>query len=99
MNEIIRHVEDWRPEVQEVLQSKVDELKLLQYDGVTHEELWECLLQKVWKKEKQLRLHQVIQDILHLSGNTYMSYLTVQAQQESDLFTQIEALQSNEKLD
>ena len=96
MDHYTRHVDEWRNETYEVLQSKVDELKLLGYDGVNAEEIWTCLLAKVWKKEKRLRLHQVIQDILHLSGSTYMSYLTVEAQKQAnndDLFQQIGALE------
>jgi len=92
-----KHVDSWRSTVDEVLKSKVDELKVLGYKGANEEEVWMCHYTTVWKKDKVLRLHQVIQDIFHLSGSTYMNYLTVHAHEESDLFAQIKALQSQEE--
>ncbi|WP_124220349.1 post-transcriptional regulator [Aquisalibacillus elongatus] len=94
---MVQHVDVWRPYIKDVIESKVNELELLGYDGVNQMEVWDCLKQKVWKKNKELPLYQVIQDILHLSDNVYMSYLTVQSQQHSDLMAQIEALNKAEK--
>ncbi|GEL77480.1 histidine kinase [Tenuibacillus multivorans] len=97
MDPMVQHVDVWRPYIKDVLQSKVSELKLLGYDAANETEVWECLKKKVWKKEQEKPLFQVVQDILHLSGNIYMSYLTVQSQQHTDLMAQIEALTSSEK--
>lgn len=93
---MVQHVDVWKPYIKEVLESKVSELKLLGYSGVNDFEVWECLKKKVWKKEQTLPLFQVVQDILHLSGSVYMSYLTVESQQATDLMAQIKALNSTE---
>ncbi|MDQ0158732.1 post-transcriptional regulator [Alkalibacillus salilacus] len=97
MEPIKKHVETWRPELDHVIQSKVEELTLLGYDEVTHEDVWFCLNQKVWRKNKELTLHEVVQDILHMSDQLFMSYLTVQAQQDTgNLMEHIEALTNGE---
>lgn len=88
----IKNVSEWRPFVTPILESKVEELHLLGYDKATVEDVWECLLNKVWKKNKEKKLHQIVQDILHLSAGTYMSYLTLEIYQTDDLMAQIEAL-------
>lgn len=94
----IRNVNDWRSVIQHVLDSKVEELRLLGYEKANSEEVWQCLLQKVWRKNNEKRLHEVVQDILHLSGNQYMSFLTVEMhQQNEDLMAQIEALKQWEE--
>lgn len=89
---MVQHVDVWKPYIKDVLESKVSELELLGYSGVNEYEVWECLKKKVWKKERTLPLFQVVQDILHLSGSMYMSYLTVESQQANDLMAQIDAL-------
>ncbi len=87
------HVEEWRPYLYDVIQSKVDELRLLGYDYVTQDEVWNCLLKKVWRKSNEKTLHQVVQDVLHMSDRLFMSFLTVQVQQQDEeLSQQIEAL-------
>ncbi|WP_188206262.1 post-transcriptional regulator [Alkalibacillus aidingensis] len=93
MEPVKKHVNEWKPYINEVIQSKVEELVMLGYDGASQAEVWECLNQKVWRKNKDKQLHEVVQDILHMSGSVYMSFLTVQAQQQDDqLLEQIEAL-------
>lgn len=91
---VIKHVDDWKPYIKDIIQSKVEELQLLGYEGANEKEVWECLMQKVWKKNKEKPLFQVVQDIFHLSGSQYMSYLTVQMQSQDDLMAQIEALKN-----
>ncbi|WP_238378751.1 post-transcriptional regulator [Halalkalibacillus sediminis] len=104
MEPIVKHVDRWRPYIKDVLQSKVDELQLLGYDGANEREVWDCLMQKVWRKKQEKQLHEVIQDVLHLKDGTYMNYLSIQAQaqgmESNDLAQQIEALnewESNNK--
>ena len=43
--------------------------------------LWSCLEEKVWKGNPKKRLHEVIQDIFHLSPHTYMNFMTIEALQ------------------
>ncbi|TFB25127.1 hypothetical protein E3U55_00520 [Filobacillus milosensis] len=94
---MVQHVDVWKPYIKDVLQSKVSELELLGYEGAHEAEVWECLKNKVWKKEQEKPLFQVVQDILHLSGSVYMSYLTVQSQMHTDLMEQIQALNNADK--
>lgn len=86
-------IEDWRADIEPALISKAKELQLMGYPEATKEDVWDCLVAKVWKNNPSKRLHEVVQDIFHLRTNTYMSYLTVQAQaNEEDLLTSIQAL-------
>ncbi|GAA0457039.1 post-transcriptional regulator [Alkalibacillus silvisoli] len=98
MEPVKKHVEEWRPQLYDVIQSKVDELEMLGYERVTHDEVWNCLLHKVWRKNKETTLFQVVQDVLHMSDRIFMSFLTVQVQQQDEeLLQQIEALSQWEK--
>ncbi len=75
------------------LDSKTSEFKLMGYSQATGDDIWDCLVQKVWKGNPTKRLHEVTQDIFHLASNLYMSYLTVNAYQENDdLMASIAAL-------
>ena len=89
---VIHHVSQWKEMMTPVLESKVDEFKLLGYSKATTEDVWRCLCQKVWKGNPEKRLHEVVEDIFHLNSGTYMSYLTVEAYQDDDLLASIAAL-------
>ncbi|UOR12206.1 post-transcriptional regulator [Halobacillus amylolyticus] len=91
-----KRVSEWKFQVKPVLISKKEELQDMGYQKATTEEVWNCLQKKVWKKDPEKRLHQVVQDILHLSTNQFVSYITVEAYQDEDLMASIQAL-SNEK--
>lgn len=70
------HYEKLRP----VLQSKVEEFLLLGYDSVTERDIWDCLVNKKWKKDKSdLMLFQVVQEILTLKIGDFMNYKAVEA--------------------
>lgn len=87
-----RHVEDWKPVIRSVIESKAEELTLLGYGDVTSDMVWDCLLAKVWRKNKKLRLYQVVEDVFHLSGHVFMTYLTMETYQSDDLMASIAAL-------
>lgn|SRR5690625_4006620 len=93
-----KRVDEWRPIVQEVLDSKVRELQSLGYKRVTPDEIWDCLIHTVWKKDDKKLIHQVVQDIFQLKSQVFMNYLTMQAYQDDDLLESIEALMKEEKL-
>jgi hypothetical protein len=93
----MRVISEWRPFVLPVLKSKVEELHVFGYDKATEDNVWECLLKKVWKKDEERRLYQVVQDILHLSAGTYMTFLTMEIYRNDDLLAQIEALKGFEE--
>ncbi|WP_042146126.1 post-transcriptional regulator [Paucisalibacillus sp. EB02] len=89
---LVKAVEAWKQELKPVLISKAEELQLMGYSKATHEDIWKCLVNKVWKGNPEKMLHEVVQDIFHLSSNIYMSYLTIDAYQDDDLMASIAAL-------
>ncbi|GAA4064380.1 MAG TPA: hypothetical protein GXZ58_02730 [Bacilli bacterium] len=89
---IEKHVEDWKPIIHRVIESKAEEFRLFGYGDVTAETVWNCLLVKVWRKEKIMKLHEVVEDVFHLSGHLYMSYITMETYQSDDLMASIAAV-------
>lgn len=88
-----RTVNDWKSEINVVVESKVNEFLEMGYTKVTNEDIWTCLEQKVWKGNPTKKIHEVVQDIFHLSPDIYMSYLTLNAfQDDTDLMASIAAL-------
>ncbi len=90
--EIKKTVEEWKVELRPALQSKAEEFQMMGYSRATEEDVWKCLLKKVWKGNPNKRVHEVFQDVFHLSSNIYMSYLTIDAYQDDDLMASIAAL-------
>lgn len=89
-----KSIQEWKKTIYPALLSKKSELKLIGYAEVTVDELWRCLEEKVWKGNPSKRLHEVVQDIFHLSATTYMNFITVNALhvEEDDLLTSIREL-------
>lgn len=91
--EEIKTVNEWRPMTAPALESKKNELLEAGYSQATNEDVWNCLVKKVWQGNPPKRLYEVIQDILHLSTSIYISYLTVNAyQDDTNLIESIAAL-------
>jgi hypothetical protein len=92
-------VQAWRPFIQPILMSKLNEFKLFGYNEVTEEEIWQCLEGKVWKGNPTKRLFEVTQDILGLSPNTYMNFIQLGAlgAKKDDLLASIRALTEDEE--
>ncbi|WP_164216324.1 post-transcriptional regulator [Virgibacillus sp. YIM 98842] len=90
--EVKQRVSGWKETVQPALESKVSELHLMGYPKATKEEIWNCLEQKVWKGDPEKRIHEVIEDIFHLSATIYMNFLTLKVYQDSDLMDSISAV-------
>lgn len=75
-------IEAYREQLQVVLESKVEEFQLFGYDRVTIEDVWTCLKNRKWKKAgNDVRLYELVNDVLTLTINEYMTYLTVEAYQ------------------
>ncbi|WP_186576513.1 post-transcriptional regulator [Aquibacillus kalidii] len=90
---IVKPVSEWKAMLSIVIESKVEEFKLLGYSRTTPDDVWNCLNDKVWNNDDpEKRLHEVVQDIFHLSANKYMSYLTVQTYNDDNLLASIAAL-------
>lgn len=69
----------FRTQVQPALASKLSEFRLLGYDSVSEDGLWEFLIMKKWKKvNEEIRLYEIIQDILNVKVSDYMSFTTIQ---------------------
>ncbi|UJL44943.1 post-transcriptional regulator [Virgibacillus sp. NKC19-16] len=92
--EIVQTVNEWKDTIKPALDSKVDEFRLMGYSKAKPEDIWNCLVQKVWKGNPDKRLHEIVQDVFHLGSNVYLSYLTVNAYQDDDLMASITALTS-----
>ncbi|WP_242224368.1 post-transcriptional regulator [Bacillus cereus group sp. BfR-BA-01380] len=75
-------IEVYREQLQIVLDSKVEEFQMLGYDRVTLEDVWKCLKDRKWKRVgANVRLHELVNDVLTLTANDYMTYLTMKAYQ------------------
>lgn len=86
-------ISEWKKAVMPVVESKVNEFIQMGYDKTTPEDIWECLNQRVWKGNPKKGLHEVVQDIFHLSSDVFIGYLTMNAyQDDKDLMSSIAAL-------
>ncbi|MUK86999.1 hypothetical protein GMD78_01100 [Ornithinibacillus sp. L9] len=94
--ELVKSVEEWKSLLYPVLESKALEFQMMGYSKATNEDIWDCLVKKVWKGNPSKRIHEVVQDVLHLGSNIYMSYITVNAYQDDDLMASIAALTKGE---
>ncbi|MBE5104397.1 post-transcriptional regulator [Bacillus paramycoides] len=75
-------VESYRGQLQVVLESKVEEFQMFGYDRVTDNDIWKFLKVKKWKKiDSDVRLYELVNDVLRVTANEYMTYLTVEAYQ------------------
>jgi murein tripeptide amidase MpaA len=72
--------EHFRIQVKPALGSKLDEFRLLGYDTILEKDLWEYMIRKKWKKVKNdIKLYQIVQDILSVKVSDYMSFATMEA--------------------
>lgn len=73
-------VSEFKPKLQVVIESKLDEFKMLGYDTVSEDELWQCLQNTLWRKnEEEPKLFQLVEDILSLTVNDYMNYIRIES--------------------
>jgi len=87
-----QNVNAWKQEVTPFLVSKTEELHLLGYEQATEQDVWNCLVKKVWKGTPEKRIYEMAADIMALNTATYLSYLTVKSYENDDLKTSIAAL-------
>ena len=74
--------------IQPVVSSKMEEFHMLGYEEVTENDLLGYLEMKKWKKEKELSLHQVVNDILSVKITQVMSYVTIESY-KSDMLSSV----------
>src|SRR5690625_1031852 len=87
-----KNVKEWKSQIEIVLESKAREFQIMGYSNATTEEIWNCLVEHVWKGNPSKRLYEVVQEIFHLKSTDYMRFLTQKAYQGDDLMASIQAL-------
>ncbi|NHM30444.1 post-transcriptional regulator [Neobacillus terrae] len=77
----IGHMYDYyRNQIKPALESKLEEFRLLGYETVTEDELWNFLIRKRWKKpEEDKKLYEIVQDILAVKVSDYMGFAAIEA--------------------
>ena len=72
--------------VQIVLQSKLEEFQLYQYDAITIEQLWMYCVEKKWRKQviEELPLHVVISAIFSVTPSELLNYAQVEGLKSMD---------------
>lgn len=73
-----------------VLRIKVDEFHLLGYERVGTEDIWKCVTERIDKREddeeEEVRLHDLVNEILTLSMNDYLNRLRMESLRGPDWF-------------
>ncbi|TCN24590.1 post-transcriptional regulator [Mesobacillus foraminis] len=78
--DFVHKYEAFQKDVQPALKSKQEELAMLGYEGVTEQEIWNFLTRKKWKKTKDdIRLYEIVADILSVQPGEYMNFVTIEA--------------------
>ncbi|PLT34581.1 post-transcriptional regulator [Bacillus sp. V5-8f] len=91
--------ENYHLKVQPALLSKAEELSLLGLGAVTEDDIWNYLVQKKWKRIKpEMHLHQLVSDILSISGSQFMTFVTVEAFKGPNLLGKISEEEMKELL-
>lgn len=71
--------------IEELCQSKATEFRMLGYDHVTPQEIWECVNDR-YAKTGVPRLHQVVNDVLSLKVTQFMNWMTLTAYKGDKMF-------------
>src|SRR5699024_3464833 len=71
------------------LESKCSEFRFYQYATVTPKDLWKYCTDKKWKKRDigDMRLHEMVNDILALSPAEYLSYYQIEGFKKDQWFS------------
>ena len=64
--------------IEELCNSKAEEFRMIGYEHVTGQEVWECVSEK-YKKTGQPELHELVNDILSLKVMKFMNFVTISA--------------------
>ena len=66
-----KNASEWKELVIPFLESKVEELHIMGYQQATNDDVWKCLIAKVWKDPDPLKkLHQITNDTMHMQSST-----------------------------
>jgi len=81
--------EKYREQVRVVLQSKLEEFRLLDYGELSEAQLWEYLLKKKWRKPKEdIHIHEIVRDIFAVKVSDVFHYQTMEQMQSADWFSE-----------
>lgn len=79
----------FRKDVEIVLNSKLDEFKLYDYDHITPDDLWQFLITKKWKEPREdIHIYEIVSDILSLKVSDFMTFQTVEHLKGPDWFSE-----------
>ncbi|MEK3788849.1 MULTISPECIES: post-transcriptional regulator [Paenibacillus] len=70
--------QDWEEAIEMLCQSKAEELRLVGYEYVTSQDVWDCI-SSGYEKEGVPPLHKLVNDILSLKATKFMNFLTMSA--------------------
>ncbi|MBB3109931.1 hypothetical protein FHS18_001994 [Paenibacillus phyllosphaerae] len=70
--------EEWIESIEELCESKAYEFRLVGYEHVTGQDIWQCVSDRYRKTGEPAR-HEVVNDILSLKVTKFMNFLTISA--------------------
>lgn len=73
------------------LESKRNEFHLYEYTTVTKEDIWVYCVRKLWRNKnvETMSSHKIVNDILQISPAAFMTYTQIEAQRDSDWFSDL----------
>ncbi|GIQ64077.1 hypothetical protein PACILC2_26450 [Paenibacillus cisolokensis] len=69
---------EWDDSIRALCESKAEEFRLIGYEHVSADEIWECVSAN-YAKSGMPALHRIVNDILSLKATQFMNYLTLSA--------------------
>lgn len=75
------------------LNSKRDEFHMYGYTTVTVQDIWVYCLRKKWRNKdvESMKNHQIVNEILQILPAAFMTYTQIEAQRDSDWFSDLHA--------
>ena len=64
--------------IEQLCMSKAEEFKLIGYEHVDGEEVWQCVSEP-YNKKGTPALHDIVNDILSLKSTKFMNWMTISA--------------------
>ncbi|WP_106768476.1 post-transcriptional regulator [Paenibacillus faecalis] len=64
--------------IEMICSSKVEEFRMIGYEYVTSDDIWDCVSSK-YEKQGIPSLHKLVNDILSLKATSFMNYMTISA--------------------
>lgn len=68
--------EEWNATIRDLCLSKAEEFRMLGYEQVSGEDIWNCVSEK-YAKGQYPSLHRIVNDILSLKVTTLMNWMTL----------------------